>query len=120
MMSKEELQYLIDEANKRRVVIQETKGAEYTQGNKDRLANFRRAGMDVLPLLREGTLPEQANLVAWLMLFNKHFDALKSFIQHGKEFSSEGIEGRLDDLQVYLDLCRGLVHELKVKMQKEG
>ena len=117
-MTKERLKELVDAAIERRRVLEAQKGQEYTQGNKDRLANFKRMGADILPILPDGALLEQAALVSWMVSFNKHYDGLKSFIKSGREFSAEGIEGRIDDMQVYLDLCRGLVEELKVAKAK--
>ena len=119
-MTKEKLKELVDAATKRRSILEAEKGQEYTQGNKDRLANFKRMGADILPVLADTALPEQAALVSWMVSFNKHYDGLKSFIKSGKEFSAEGIEGRIDDMQVYLDLCRGLVDELKVAVAKRS
>lgn len=113
MMTQERLDVLIAAAQQRRAKLAAEKGKEYTQGNPDRLANFRRAGSDLKPFLREGMTEPQTAGVVWLTLFNKHYDAVKSFIVHGREFSTESIEGRIDDMQVYLDLMRGIVEEIR-------
>jgi hypothetical protein len=113
MMTKEKLDKLVNDALERRRALAEQKGKEYTQGNEDRLANFRAAAQAVLPFLKPGMSDEQQMFVVWTIFFNKHYDAVKSFFKHGREFSNEGVEGRIDDMQVYLDLLRGMVHELK-------
>lgn len=117
-MTIDELNKLVFDAANRRAQIRESKGKEYTQGNLDVLANFRRVGLEIQPLMREGASIEQAALVGWAVFFSKHYDALRSYIKYGTESSSEGIEGRIDDMQVYLDLCRGLVAELKTSKKE--
>ena len=102
-MKQEQLSEIIEQAQVRRERLTVEKGREYVRGSTDRLANFKRIGDDL----------NLDPLEVWYVYFKKHFDALVSFIVFGKESSSEGIEGRIDDMQVYLDLLRGLVHERK-------
>ena len=54
-----------------------------------------------------------------IVYFHKHFDALVSFIKTSKQFSNEPLEGRIDDMQVYLDLFRGFVEEIKIANSKK-
>ncbi len=119
MMTKDKLDRLVAEALDRRRLLAEQKGKEYTQGNPDRLANFRGAADAIDAQLKESLVDEQRMFAVWLIFFGKHFDAVKSFFKHGREFSSEGIEGRIDDMQVYLDLLRGIVAELKERKSNE-
>lgn len=80
------------------------KGGEYS-GDDDRLANFRRNAYN-LDLNKE---------TVWAVYAAKHWDALMQFIQDkqlGKErVRLEGIEGRIDDLLVYLLLFKAMVQE---------
>lgn len=90
-------------AEERKASLRRDKGAEYTQGDVDVLANFKKGGLDLrIPAMQ-----------VWWIYYKKHQDAILSFIIHGQEFSTEPIEGRIDDAQVYLDLLRGLVAEHK-------
>lgn len=77
------------------------KGREYAS-DADSLANFK-SGDDI------GVDPLQ---LAWIFA-NKHVSSVKSYIKHGKEFSSEPIEGRIQDAMNYLFLIYCLVKEKK-------
>jgi len=84
----------------------DAKSREYTRGNADdRLCNFKRMGEET----KEITDPAQR---AWAIYFLKHIDAIWEYLKSGKE-GTEGIEGRIDDAQNYLDLLRGLIEEKK-------
>jgi hypothetical protein len=80
------------------------KGGEYA-GDDDRLANFRRNGE------RLG-LPMET---VWGVYAAKHWDAVMQYVQDlntGKTRPrSEPIEGRVDDLIVYLMLFKGILSE---------
>lgn len=102
-MNKQTFEALIQEAVDRKIALRRDKGAEYTQGDEDVLANFKKGGIEL------GISP----LKVWRIYYKKHDDAIVSFIKTGREISTEGIEGRIDDMQVYLDLLRGLVAEHK-------
>ena len=82
------------------------KGAEYTVGSKDRLANFRGVAEDVgIPMEK-----------AWYVFFNKHLRALQSYIKNGCQVkSNEPISGRIMDLVVYLTLFHKMVLEIERK-----
>jgi hypothetical protein len=82
----------------------ELKGGEYA-GDEDRLANFRRNGNSL------GLHMEQV----WGVYAGKHWDAIQQYIKDiatGKQRQRlEGIEGRADDLIVYLLLFKAIVQE---------
>lgn len=77
------------------------KGREYA-GDYDALGNFKTGG-DI------GVTPNQK---LWIFL-DKHLSSVKSYIKHGKEFSNEPIEGRINDAINYLFLLRCLIVEEK-------
>lgn len=107
-MNKADFNQIVRQAEDRKLALRQNKGTEYTRGDDDVLANFKRVSAGV------GLSPLQV----WWVYFHKHVDALASFVRLGVEASDEGIEGRIDDLQVYLDLCRGLVAEHKAAKAK--
>lgn len=80
------------------------KGGEYA-GGQDRLANFRRNGKAL-------GLPME---IIWAVYAGKHWDAIQQFVQDlntGKErIRAEPIEGRVDDLIVYLILFKAMLEE---------
>ena len=106
-MNAQTLNALVKQSEQRRLELRVQKGEEYTRGEEDVLSNFKRVGggLHLTPLQ------------VWWVYFHKHIDALASFIRTGKEASSESIEGRIDDLHVYLDLVYGLVNEEKERQK---
>lgn len=80
------------------------KGGEYA-GDFDRLANFRRNGQNL-------GLPMET---VWAVYAGKHWDALMQFIQDSRNGTKrerlEGLEGRVDDLLVYLILFKCMLDE---------
>lgn len=104
-MNQETFNDLVQAAVDRKIALRRDKGTEYTQGDVDVLANFKKGGLDLrIPAMQ-----------IWWIYYKKHQDAILSFVKYGKEFSTEPIEGRIDDAQVYLDLLRGLVAEHKAQ-----
>jgi len=89
--------------------MRNTKGKEYTHG-KDRFDNFNRLA------IKCGNLDRK---VVWLVYFTKHIDAIESYINNGREFSSEGIEGRIVDAITYLTLLAGMIKEEKSSKERE-
>jgi hypothetical protein len=75
-----------------------TKGHDYTQGSKDRCANFYEAAAFL------GQSPFQV----WSVYFYKHLTAIFSFAKHGR-VESEPIEGRIHDAINYLLLAYKMV-----------
>lgn len=86
------------------------KGGEYS-GDVDRLANFRRNAED------QG-LPMES---VWRTYAGKHWDALTQYVKDlngGKTRQrSEPLEGRVDDLIVYLLLFKAMLRE---RQQDDG
>jgi len=86
------------------------KGGEYS-GDDDRLLNFRRNGVDL-------DLPMET---VWRVYAGKHWDAVGQYIrdlQTGKNRQRlESIEGRVDDLLVYLLLFKAMVREREESQQ---
>lgn len=80
------------------------KGGEYA-GDDDRLANFRRNGLDQ-------ELPMET---IWRIYAAKHWDAVGQYIKDlriGKTRTRmESISGRADDLIVYLILFKAMIEE---------
>lgn len=97
-------------AEARMLRLELTKGEEYTRGSDDRLANFKRVA-DAF-----GITTRQA----WGVYFHKHIDSVFNYVKTGREASDEPIEGRIDDLVVYLKLFRGIVAEHKEAQEKEN
>ena len=48
----------------------------------------------------------------------KHYASIQSYIKHGKVFSNEPIEGRINDLINYAFLLRCLIKD--IKQEKEN
>jgi|ERR1019366_4461120 hypothetical protein len=85
------------------VRMKDTKGKEYSHSG-NRFANFNR--------LADGL--ELPNItIAWIYAY-KHVDSIISYVKEGKEFSNEGIRGRLVDLIVYLTLIGGMIEEKSI------
>lgn len=97
-MTFEEGRKLLIKMHEEELKVAETKGREYTQG--DRLDNFKRIGREL------GIDPK---VVLWVYL-KKHLDSIASFIKN-KKVLSEPIQGRIMDARVYLCLLRGLIEE---------
>ena len=86
------------------VELGQKKGGEYA-GDGDRLANFRRNGLNL-------NLPME---VIWAIYAAKHWDALMQYISDlntgAKRPRMEPIKGRIDDLIVYLILLKCMIDE---------
>lgn len=80
------------------------KGGEYS-GDVDRLMNFRRNGTAL-------GLPMET---VWAVYAAKHWDAIMQFVKDQQIGTTrqrlEGIEGRVDDLLVYLLLFKAMLQE---------
>lgn len=83
------------------------KGREYA-GDHDALGNFK-TGLDI------GVSPEQK---LWIFL-DKHLSSIKSYIKHGKTFSNETIESRINDAVNYLFLLRCIIAEKNEESHKD-
>lgn len=105
-MTPTEFQKVLDETTAKLEQLTESKGREYRGSDDDQLANFYRSAKEA------GIKPTQA----WLVFFNKHIDAIKSFIRTESIFS-EPIEGRIDDAILYLILLKALLRDLAVESE---
>jgi hypothetical protein len=96
-VNRQEFTKIIEDTFESIKTLNVTKGEEYS-GEDDALANFKRTGkaQDLLPMK------------VWAVFASKHYDAINSFIRNGKTLS-EPIEGRIDDLIMYLLLLKGLI-----------
>lgn len=84
--------------------LSKLKGGEYA-GDHDRLANFRRNGQALgLPMA-----------TVWAVYYNKHHDAVMQWIAdlqaNRQRERLEPIDGRIDDMIVYLMLLKCMVRE---------
>jgi len=110
-----------------------TKGADYTQGDADRLKNFKRLGSEIAPILKtviqraatfrpdiaalikeapmtfdEEALQKMGTFIVFWIYFRKHIDALNTYIVTGR-VESEGLVGRVNDVRNYMALGAGLM-----------
>lgn len=109
-MNSKEFESLLAQTFQTMQFLTRTKGEEYKGAEDEQLGNFYRGATDA------GVSPH----VVWLVFFNKHFDAVKSFVRNGKVLSQEHIEGRIDDAILYLVLFKALVRDEDAKRRKEA
>jgi len=82
------------------VVMKDTKGKEYSNGD-ERFGNFNRLALALgIPNITVG----------WIYLA-KHLDSIASFIRNQKMYSTEPIRGRIVDAITYLTLIAGMIEE---------
>ena len=81
--------------------LNETKGNDYRRGEDDTFANFKR---------QAATLGISQSLV-WAVYAGKHWDAIMTYCRDG-QVESEPIEGRIDDLILYLLLSKSRVQPI--------
>lgn len=109
-MKNEQFNEIVKSTFNRLAELSSTKGHEYS-GDYDRLLNFKRNGAAL-------ALPATT---IWAVYAAKHWDAVMQNIQDrqvGKERQlSEPIEGRIDDLLLYLLLLKGLLVDAEEKPQ---
>jgi hypothetical protein len=89
------------------------KGGEYA-GDIDRLANFRRNALNL------GLNMEDV----WAVYAGKHWDAIMQYVRDLREGKTrtrlESIEGRMDDLIVYLILAKAMYREREVSHRNDA
>lgn len=104
MYTHERYAQLIDETIERITTLSKLKGGEYA-GDQDRLANFRRNAAAL-------GVPMET---VWAVYAAKHWDAVQQFVldlNTGKTRERlEPIDGRVDDLLVYLILFKAILEE---------
>lgn len=84
--------------------LNSTKGHDYA-GDEDALSNFKRDTERLQKIAVRDPV-----LAKWYIYFSKHYDALMTFLEEGA-VASEPIEGRIDDLHLYLHLLTGMIIE---------
>ena len=92
---------LVEEMHAEEVQVMRGKGKEYTKGNKDKLANFKRIAEK---------LGVSADLV-WAVYFMKHLDSQENYLAGGEISSGETIYSRVTDLRNYLILYVAILKE---------
>jgi hypothetical protein len=104
MFSPQEYEKLVNQTFDEVMKLSRLKGGEYS-GDEDRLANFRRNAL-ALGLTKEQVL---------MVYAGKHWDAL---MQYAKDMGTgksrvrlETLEGRCDDLIVYMLLLKAMLQE---------
>lgn len=104
MFSHAEYERIVEDTISQIHSLSKLKGGEYA-GDVDRLANFRR-NAEALGLSMEQV---------WSVYAAKHWDAVMQYVKDlgtGTERTRlEGIEGRADDLIVYLILFKAILKE---------
>ncbi len=99
-MTTEEFEELFDFLQTEEWALITSKGKDYTQHDKDCLANFKRTAKAIdVPVKK-----------VWAVFAHKHWDAIMSYIKTGK-VESEEINGRLMDLRNYLALGYAIIME---------
>ena len=95
---------LLDETIQQVKSLSKIKGGEYA-GDLDRLANFRRNGVQL-------GLPMET---IWAIYYNKHHDSVMQYISDLNNAVSrvraEPISGRIDDMITYLILFKAMLQE---------
>lgn len=112
-MDKEAFIKLLEETHQKMMDLTKTKGREYA-GSSDQLANFKRNA-------------ERINLdplQIWFVYAAKHFDSISTYvgdvaIDETFEYS-ENIEGRADDLILYLNIFKALIRERRENAREEA
>jgi hypothetical protein len=100
-MTNEERIAIIEAATKRRMDIMDVKGVDYQGEEKEGVnGNFYRNGRVL------GVSP----VTIWAVYFNKHIDALMTYVRTGR-LESEGLRGRLDDIRNYVDILEAMLVE---------
>jgi hypothetical protein len=106
-MNRKAFDILRNEAYARICKISDTKGHDYS-GQEDALRNFKTNGEAL------GITPMQV----WGVLCIKHWDAVMTFLREG-DVKSEPVEGRIDDVILYLFLLQALIKEEKIARAKQ-
>jgi hypothetical protein len=100
-MTNKDFYSLMDITFKQCLELAHKKGADYTKGSPDALANFKEGGKEM------GIDPKK---VAYIFM-KKHWAAIVNYIRTGGQSESEPIFGSIDDLINYLVLVKGLIKE---------
>lgn len=83
------------------LAIAQQKGADYTKGSADALANFKEGGKAI------GIDPKE---VCWVFM-NKHYQAITNYVRTDGKSESEPISERIKDMINYLVLLQAIITE---------
>lgn len=98
---------ILEQLIKQERKLGDTKGADYTIGDPDRLNNFKTVGSLVgCPHCQKPIGPR----AVWAVYVLKHILALLAWVKTGK-VESEGLEGRALDVRLYMPLGLGIAEE---------
>lgn len=100
------MQKVFDDCSK----ISRAKGADYTKGSADALANFKTGGSDI---------GVDAIKICWIFL-NKHYSAITNYVKTEGKSESEPISERIKDLINYLVLLQALIIEGETQTPSQG
>jgi len=104
-MTNKEFSELMEQTFKDCSKISIAKGADYTKGSQDALANFKEAGKGIEAHPMD---------VCWIFM-NKHYQAITNYVRTKGQSESEPISERIKDLINYLVLLQGLIKENETK-----
>lgn len=101
-MKNAEFLRLREKSTRARFAMCDAKSVEYTRGSDNRHANFERIGAML-------GRPTQEIILVYMQ---KHLDSIFHCIRTGS-VGVEALDGRIDDVQNYLDLLRATLAEVK-------
>lgn len=104
-MTSKEFSELMEQTFKDCSKLSNAKGADYTNGSQDVLANFKEAGKGIEAHPMD---------VCWIFM-NKHYQAITNYVRTKGQSESEPISERIKDLINYLVLLQGLIKENETK-----
>ncbi len=97
-MSRDEFVSYLDKLHKRERALREAAQSEYAHDSSNAFANFERVASQLGNVTREDVL---------LVYALKHLDGIVAHIR-GNRLQRETIQGRIDDLRLYLALLGGM------------
>lgn len=99
-MNKAGVAKIMGETFERLQQVREAGQKEYAHADDNAFANFERIA---------GQLGLDRKQVLWVYVY-KHIDGVVSFI-NGHQSQREDVNGRIDDIEVYLELLRAMIYE---------
>ena len=99
MVTNELVLQVIEDTFKEVINLRKTKGEDYTKGTGNAWWNF-----ETVAAQKKDMKPEDV----WFVYFFKHYSSLLSYLE-GIYKNSEPIEGRIDDMIVYLLLLKSKI-----------
>ena len=108
-MTRERIEYIANDLFNKCTELRKNKGTDYSQGNVDVLANFKKEA---------GNFGTDPKLILGVYM-NKHFSAINNYIKSNGQSESEPINMRICDAINYLILLQGLIQDEKETVDKE-